>query len=113
MNRRAFITLFGGVAAWPMAATAQQPAMPVVGYLKLTPLAVLPHTTDAFRRGLAQAGFVEGRNLAIEFRSADGQLDRLAALAADLVQRRVKVIAAGPSADRFAKAATATIPIVF
>ena len=92
MNRCAFITLLGGTAAlsvlWPNAARAQQPAMPVVGLLHSTTAAATSNRVAAFRQGLNEAGFVDGRNVAIEFRWAEGHLDRLPALAADLVGRR-------------------------
>jgi putative ABC transport system substrate-binding protein len=114
MRRRDFITLIGGAAvAWPRAARAQQPATPVVGFLRSAPLADATHIVTAFRRGLKDAGFVEGENVMIEYRSADNQTDRLPALVVDWIRRPVAVIVGDTNSALAAKAATTTVPIVF
>jgi putative ABC transport system substrate-binding protein len=114
MKRRQFITLVGGaVAAWPLAAGAQQPRLPVIGFLTNATFEGWAERLRAFGQGLAENGFVEGRNLTIEFHQAEGDDGRLAALVAELVRRRVNVIVTNGIATQAAKAATSTIPIVF
>jgi len=113
MRRREIITLLGGAVAWPVAASAQQPGMPVVGFLRSTTAASAAHLVTAFRQGLSETGFVEGQSVAIDYRWADNQNDRLPGLVAEMIRRRVAVIAAGGiAATKAAKAANNT-PIVF
>jgi putative tryptophan/tyrosine transport system substrate-binding protein len=112
VRRRQFITLLGGAAAWPIAARAQQPGTPVVGYLE--PGLPEAHRLAAFRKGLSETGYVEGQNVAIEYRWGQNEYDRLPELAADLVRRRVVIATPGSTQGPLAaKAATTAIPIVF
>jgi ABC-type uncharacterized transport system substrate-binding protein len=113
IGRREFITFLGGAATWPFAANAQQPAMPVVGFMSSRSPGDSSRVVFAFRQGLAETGYEEGRNVAVEFRWAQGQFDRLPAIAAELVRRPAAVLAAFGESARVAKAATTTIPILF
>src|SRR5215472_811436 len=106
IERRKFLATLGGAAAWPLAARAQQPAMPVIGYLDATTAVDSVYRVSAFRDGLKEAGFIDGHNVAIDFRSPENKFDRLPALAADLAQRQVAVIVGSNTAMHAARAAT-------
>jgi putative ABC transport system substrate-binding protein len=113
MRRRDFITLVGGVAAWPLMALAEQPAMPMIGFLRSSTLADATNLTAAFRQGLKETGYVEGQNVATEYRSAENDHDKLTALVKDFIHRPVAVIVGNLVAALAAKAASTTVPIVF
>src|SRR5262247_699314 len=114
LGRRKFLATVGGAAvAWPLAARAQRPSIPVIGFLDATTAADTAYRVSAFRDGLKEARFIDGHNVAIEFRLAENKFDRLPALAADLAQRQVAVIVGSNVSMRAARAATSTIPIVF
>jgi putative tryptophan/tyrosine transport system substrate-binding protein len=114
MRRREFITVLGGAAvAWPLAARAQQPAMPVIGFLHIASGGAYVHVVAGFRRGLAESDFVEGRNVTVEYRWAEGQLDRMPSLLADLLRHQVSVIVGSLQGAQAAKSAGVTIPVVF
>ncbi len=114
MKRRAFIMLLGGAtAAWPLAARAQQPSMPVIGFLRSASIDDAPHLVTAFRQGLKEAGFIEGQNVAVEYRSAENNPDRLRDLVTEFARRPVAVIVANQISALAAKATTTTVPIVF
>jgi putative ABC transport system substrate-binding protein len=114
MRRREFIALLGAAAAWPFAARAQQPGLPVVGFLSILSSSYIASRMPSFRQGLKEAGYIEGQNVAIEFRLAEGHYDRLPDMAADLVGRQVAVIVtAGIDPTKVAKGTTTTLPIVF
>ena len=114
MKRREFIRLLGGAAAvWPLGARAQQPTMPVIGFLRSAPIADATHLVTAFRQGLKEAGFIEGQNVTVDYRSAENDRDQLTRLVAEFTRRPVAVIVANQISALAAKAATATVPIVF
>jgi putative tryptophan/tyrosine transport system substrate-binding protein len=114
VKRREFLALIGGAAvAWPVAARAQQPAMPMIGFIRSTSLADATHLVNAFRNGLGEAGFVEGQNVAVEYRSAEDHPDRLQVIVGDLINRQVVVIVGNTNSALAAKAMTKTVPIVF
>jgi ABC-type uncharacterized transport system substrate-binding protein len=113
MRRREFIGLLGGAAAWPLAAGAQQPVMPVIGFLRSASNTGATHLIAAFRQGLKETGFIEGDNVSVEYRSAEGQIDRLPTIVAELLRRPVDVIVGNQIAALAAKAATTSVPIIF
>src|SRR5438445_7909494 len=113
IGRRRLLATLGGAAAWPLAAGAQRLSVPVIGFLDATTAADTVYRVSAFRDGLKEAGFIDGHNVAIEFRWAENKLDRLPALAADLAQRQVALIVGPNTAMRVVRTATSTIPIVF
>jgi putative tryptophan/tyrosine transport system substrate-binding protein len=113
MRRREFITLIGGAAAWPLTARAEQPALPVVGFIRSTSRAASAHLVASFRRGLKEAGYTEGENVTVEYRWADNQIDGLPALVADLMRQKMAVIVANVTSAFAVKAATTAIPVVF